>query len=253
MNFSLTSLYAVMLVFTRIAVLFTAFPPFGGSHIPRFIRLAIAASLAFFITGLVGSQLPIPHHFLGYILALTSEMLIGVVMALAVRSVYNILSMAGFLIGNATSLSRDQNMNLGEDAGGGMIGGLFYYFATVVFLVLGLHHVFIHAIVDSFTYVPIGVLVSNRFAEVEIFEMTSRIFEIGLLMAAPFVATNFVITTTFALMGKVAQRVNVFMISFAVRILIGFMALSSTAGLMVYYVRREFSSLPDVILQLFRS
>ncbi|MBN2068707.1 MAG: flagellar biosynthetic protein FliR [Opitutales bacterium] len=249
MIFDLTGMYAAMLVFTRAGTLFMTLPVFGGAMIPRVMRLAFGALVSLFVVPIVASNpLEVPHHFAGYILAMGSEFIVGMVMGLAVRSVFGIISMSGFLIGNATSLSRDQNMNLGEDDGGGLVGTLLYYFATVVFIVSGLHYEVIAAFVESFRLLPVGTLAAGHFNSLNVVAATARIFEIGLLMAAPFVAVNFIITTTFALLGKVAQRVNVFMISFAIRILVGFMVLIGTAGLLTHYIQNEFSNLPHIML-----
>ena len=59
------------------------------------------------------------------------------------------------------------------------------------------------------------------------------------MIAAPFIALNFMINITFAILGKAAPKVNVFITSFAVRIIAGFTLLASSAALIVSYIVKK--------------
>ena len=66
-------------------------------------------------------------------------------------------------------------------------------------------------------------------------------------IAAPIIAINFLVNMTFAVLGKVAPKVNVFITSFAVRILTGMAVLFATTGLIAHYILDRASGVPEMI------
>ena len=69
-------------------------------------------------------------------------------------------------------------------------------------------------------------------------------------MAAPILATNFVVTLSFAILGKAAPSMNVFSESFAARILVGMTLLGLTMGLTAQLVLSHFQNAPELMLRL---
>ena len=55
-------------------------------------------------------------------------------------------------------------------------------------------------------------------------------------MAAPFIAFNFLVNVSFAVLGKAVPKMNVFMTSFSVRILGGLILLVSCLLLLTSYI-----------------
>ena len=55
-------------------------------------------------------------------------------------------------------------------------------------------------------------------------------------MAAPFIALNFLVNISFAVLGKAVPKMNVFITSFAVRIVCGLALLISSILLITAYV-----------------
>ena len=70
----------------------------------------------------------------------------------------------------------------------------------------------------------------------ELLSEVSRVFLIGTLIAAPFIAFNFLVNVSFAVLGKAVPKMNVFMTSFSVRILGGLVLLVASILLITSYI-----------------
>ena len=63
-------------------------------------------------------------------------------------------------------------------------------------------------------------------------------------------AVNFIVTLTFAILGKAAPSMNVFAESFAARILVGMTLLGLTLGVTAQLVLSELRNAPELMLRL---
>ena len=69
------------------------------------------------------------------------------------------------------------------------------------------------------------------------------IFLMGLLISAPFIALSLTINLVLAVLGKAAPKINVFMTSFAVRILAGVLLFISSILLIRGYIIKYLAEL----------
>jgi len=86
---------------------------------------------------------------------------------------------------------------------------------------------------------------------VEFVREVAHVFVVGTLIAAPFIGLNFLINVSFAVLGKAVPKMNVFMTSFAIRILSGLVLLVSSILLISSYIlensRRSVEVMLDII------
>ena len=106
----------------------------------------------------------------------------------------------------------------------------------LVFFVAGIHYDILKAFILSFEILPIGSYFLSASPMVEYAREVSNVFVIGTLIAAPFIALNFMINISFAVLGKAVPKMNVFMTSFSIRILSGLVLLVSSILLITSYI-----------------
>ena len=206
---------------------------------------------ALLINPLVPADLELANHFAGAILLALNEMCIGLLLAMTVRMVFFAVELAGHLISYEIGLMASNSVNPLLGSSDATITTLLYYFSLLLFFVAGVHYDVLKAFIMSFELLPIGAFFLKASPTVEFVEEVSHVFVIGTLMAAPFIALNFLVNVSFAVLGKAVPKMNVFMTSFAIRILSGLLLLVSSILLISSYIlensRRSVEIMLDII------
>jgi len=240
-----------VLVLLRTGAFFLGIPLFAGKLIPVRYRMAFGLILSLLINPSVPADISLSTHFLGAILLSINEVCIGLLLAMMVRMVFFAVELAGHLISYEIGLMASNSVNPLLGSTDATLTSLLYYFSLLIFFVVNLHHEIIRAFVLSFEILPIGSYFLNANPTVEYVGEVSNVFVLGTLIAAPFIALNFIINLSFAVLGKAVPKMNVFITSFAVRILCGFVLLVSCILLISSYViehsRRSVEVMLDII------
>jgi flagellar biosynthesis protein FliR len=240
-----------VLVFLRTGAFFLGIPLFAGKMIPVRIRISFALLLSILINPLVPANLEIASHFAGAILLAMNEVCIGLLLAMTVRMVFFAVELAGHLISYEIGLMASNSVNPLLGSSDATITTLLYYFSLLLFFVAGIHYDVLKAFIMSFEILPIGSFFLKASPTVEFVQEVAHVFVIGTLMAAPFIALNFLINVSFAVLGKAVPKMNVFMTSFAIRILSGLILLVSSIFLISSYIlensRRSVQVMLDII------
>jgi flagellar biosynthetic protein FliR len=245
----LDHIVAAFFILMRTGAFFVGLPFLTGQMVPMQIR----ASFAVFITILLLPFVPVEidyafvSHFLGMILTGANEILIGLLMALTVRMVFYALEVAGHITSMEIGLVRNESLNP-FGIPGSMISSLLFYLAMILLFTSGLHYLVLSAFSESFQLMPIGRPLFRIHGIDDFLSETSNIFIVGMLIAAPFIALSLTINLVLAVLGKAAPKINVFMTSFAVRILAGVMLFTSSILLIRAYILKYLSDAPGNML-----
>ncbi len=243
-------LFLWMMAFVRASGLVTMVPVFSGRNIPMPVRLAIAAFL-----GWVGMQkargisAP-PPEVVGLVLALTHELIIGLLMGLGVRLVFFALETAGQIMATEMGLVVSAQIDPVSQNSTSPVGVALSLFGTLLFLLSGAHHAVFAAFARSFELMAPGVIGFDRSVGEVFVQSTGSIFLLAVQMAAPLMALNFVVTLTFAILSKAASGVNAFAESFPVRIAAGLILLTVSISLTAQLVLSGLQTAPELMLRL---
>ena len=225
-----------ILVFLRTGAFFLGIPLFAGRMLPTKIKTSFGLILALIINPLIPANLELATNFAGVILLSMNEICIGLLLAMTVRMIFFAVELAGHLISYEIGLMASNSVNPLLGTSDATITTLLFYFSLLIFFVAGIHYDVIKAFIMSFEILPIGNFFLSANPMQEFVGEVSRVFVIGTLMAAPFIAFNFLVNVSFAVLGKAVPKMNVFMTSFSVRILGGLILLVSCLLLLTSYI-----------------
>ncbi len=244
-----TELFAFMMVALRTVGLFMFIPVFAGRMVPTRVRAGGALLVALLIFPMVKIGVTPDSHvtLIGYAM---KEVGVGLMMGLAMRVIFYTVEFAGTLIAGEMGLNMAATFDPLLQRQNTIIATLLFYFAVMIMLVTGVFHEMLFALIRSFELMPIGPGLPGTHGLEVIVKETSLLFSLGLRMAAPVLAMNFIVNLTFAVLGKAAPKVPVFETSFAVRIIVGLYLMMLTLGVTVQYLYMGLKAAPLKMLEV---
>lgn len=250
MTIQLDSVFALILVFVRTEALLLAVPTLGGESVPVRIRVGLGMMIAALLVAVVPTSAPTEINTVSLVLSMLYELLIGLGMGMAVHAVMSCINFAADTIVSEIGLMRVETFNPADNtSSGGSVSTMLYYFSLMVFLGLGMHRQVLAALAQSFYALPAGCLNTSGLSLDSLLRISRQIFIVGILMSAPFIAINFLVNAVFSLLGKIAPKMQVFVISIPLRILAGTAVLVSTITLLAHYMEAEFTAIPVRMLE----
>lgn len=234
----------------RATGMLTFSPVFSSRTVPAPLRVMIGLFLAFLVASMQKPGVALPQSLGGVVVAMVQEMVIGLLMGWAVRLTLNAVEVASQIISSELGFTMGQQIDPMSDTSESAIGQLLMSFGAIAFFVSNAHQSVLAAFMRSFAVAPIGLMQGNLQAGHLLVEATGKIFHIGLQIAAPLIAVNFVISFTFSILGKAAPSMNVFGESFAVRIVVGLTLLGITLSLAAQLLLETFQRSPESMLLL---
>ena len=245
------SVYAPLLVFVRATGLFLLLPVFSATFVPRMVRVAIAAGLGYLLAPVALPGLGFPAHWYQVLLEVLHELLAGLAMGLATRLLFHALEMAGEIISVEIGLSMGTNIDPITRTSATPPNTMLYYFGVLLFLVTGMYRYTLVAFLRSYDVLPVTESVDPGTASFVV-SQTARVFLIAVQIASPMFALNFLINLAFSVLGRAAPSLNVFALSFSVRILAGLWIFGMTFALTSQYVLSELRGIPELMLKFLR-
>jgi flagellar biosynthetic protein FliR len=230
-----------MILFARIGAVLMLLPVFSEDAVPPQIRLLIALGMALGLWGLLAGKVPA-----GAQAALPSTIIIEVLVGLAMGAIIRIMFMAAVMAGSIISLQIGlSSAVIFDPAQGGQVPLLSKFVsvaAAVVCLSLGVHHLWIGAMVQSYDVFPVGGLPpAADFAQLAIRTITHSM-GLALSLAAPLLVYGIVFNAALGLMARLAPAIQIFFIAQPLNLLLGFGIFATLLGTILATFSREMAS-----------
>jgi flagellar biosynthetic protein FliR len=211
--------FAVFLVFVRIAAALMLLPGIGEAYVSVQIRLAVAAVLTVAISPLVIGTLPIlPATPLELLMLILGELVVGVLIGAAARLMMSALHVAGTVIAFQSSLGFALFIDPTQGTQGALIAAFLSLLGLVLIFATGLHMMMIRALADSYVlFTPGQMPPVGDFAALAVRYVSSS-FRIGIQIAAPFIVFGLVFYIGLGILARLLPQIQIFFIGIPLQI-----------------------------------
>ncbi len=230
-------LWAIGLIFLRLASIVMLLPGIGDQAVPPRVRLGFAFLLALVVAPVVRGTLPaMPASMSALTGQVLHEVLIGLMLGTLMRALLFTLVTTGEILSLQTTLSFSQTANPAQAQPSTSLGTFMAMLGLVLIYATNLHHLFIRGMVDSFQVFPATKPVMLGDALTLMVRTTTQAMTLALQMAAPVIVFSTVFNIAVGFVGRMMPAFPVFFAATPLSVLLGLslMALGLGASGMVF-------------------
>lgn len=159
------------------------------------------------------------------LMTMIKEMAIGFMMGFAFNLIFEAILIAGQVLSVMIGFSMAEILDPVSGTSQSSISQIFTLSASLIIIALDLHHSFFYITAKSFQYIPLGHYHMPQELLQEVAHGSSRMLTYAIRIPAAPYSILFLITIALGFMAKVMPEMNIFMVGFPLRILIGFYGL----------------------------
>jgi flagellar biosynthesis protein FliR len=246
---------AFALVLLRIVAFVIAWPIFGTNSVPVTVKVLLAVILSMLVfPTLTNFQNAAQIKFGDEIIFMSiRELGVGLMLGFLMRLFFFAISIAGEIISVSIGLGSAQLFNPAMGSSGSAVEQFEIMLASLFFLVMNGHHVFLAGLGQSFTFVPISDVGINTASFGGMAQIITDVFLMGLKISAPVLVAIFLTNVSMGILGRAVPQVNVLVTSLPVTLMLGFAVLLITTPLFVGEMSGMITSMADNFFKMMKA
>jgi len=248
------SILIFIIVFTRLAGMISSAPLFSTYPIPAQAKIWLCATVAFIMYPVVikTSALIVPNNMIELTLFLIKEFFIGFLIGFIAKFIFSAVQIAGQTLGIQMGITMGQVLDPTSNEQTPIIGQVYVYIATIVFISLNAHHWLFTSIYKSFASIPPGIeFIFTPALVKQVIMLFSHMFVISFQIILPIFCVLFVSEVLMGFMAKMMPQMNIFMVALPFKIGLGLiliiMFIAPTISYLAYAIEKYMAG----ILKLF--
>ncbi|MGH6782049.1 MAG: flagellar biosynthetic protein FliR [Sphingomonadaceae bacterium] len=225
---------AFLILFARVGAVLMLLPAFSEDAIPGKVRLLLGLGFTAGLFGLLsGKVAPVVTSETALPGIIIAELMIGLSIGMIIRILFNAAAMAGAIVSMQVGLS---SALVSDPAMGGqspLLARFVSVAAAVSCMALGVHHLWIASMVQSYGLFPVGGLPpAEDFARLAV-ATVGNATALALSLAAPLIVYGIIFNIALGLAARMAPAIQVFFITQPLNILLGLALFAVVIGTML--------------------
>lgn len=222
-QFLMNSFTQFLMVVLRLTGIVMVTPVFSSNIIPGRIKATIILILGLIsFPPLVAEGLvPEPANPVNIITMGAGELFIGFIIGFMVLLVITLFQISGQFYSIQMGFGIINVFDPLAEASVPIISQIKNLLITVVFLLMNGHHMVLRAVLKSYEYLPTARRLDVEVLLWEIVRKFDELFQVAFLIGLPLIGIVFLISTTLGLLTKMAPQMNVMILGFGLKVLVG--------------------------------
>ena len=219
-------LLSFAMVLTRISGFLLFVPLFGWETIPMTIKVATTVLLSVFFSFINPPAVAVEQaSAVQVMLMLSSEATYGLALGAIANILFSAVKLGGRIAEDQMGLSMAEVLDPLTEERGQPVGSMLEMIFVIAFLSANGHHLLIKVIHRSYELFPAGKIPTVASLAGNMLDATTIMLAAGLRLAAPMLAALLVLLIALAILARVVPEMDIFFISFPLRMLLGFVML----------------------------
>jgi len=219
-------LLSFAMVLTRISGFLLFVPLFGVESIPMTIKVAATILLSVFFSIVNPPAVAVQQaSAVQVMLLLGCEATYGLALGVIANVLFSAVKIGGRIVEDQMGLTMAEVLDPLTEERGQPVGSLLEMIFIIAFLAANGHHLLIKVIQRSYELFPAGKIPTVAVLAGNMLEATTTMLAAGLRLAAPMLAALLILLIALAILARVVPEMDIFFISFPLRILLGFVML----------------------------
>jgi len=240
-----------MLVLLRVSIFLLMFPIFSSAVFPATLKMGLAMVISLLFYSVVPVDLTrFPLDVISTGLLVLAELMVGLALGLCLRIFFGSVQLAGQVIGFQMGFAMINVVDPQSGANVSIMDQIGYWVCVVVFLIINGHHIIISALINSFELVPIGVFVMQKMLMLKLLDLSGVLFVVAIKIGAPVMAALFFVSVGFGLVSKFAPQMNVMIVAFPLKIVVGLFFFGLTLEVIVIVTREYVEGFKKLLMVL---
>lgn len=251
MIFDLEVVVMWLLIFIRITSALTLVTIMIQAGIPNMTKVGLSIFLTTIVFLTVAEPIRIEElQPISFAVLILKEVGIGLIIGFSMNLLMDVYHFVGQLLSVQSGLSMGMIFDLVSNTQVTILGKFLGLGFMTIFITSGGLHWFVKALVESFRYIPVG---SARF-EVSIvgavIQAITVFFVVSVKIAAPILGVLFMMDCSMGILARAVPQMNMFVIGIPLKILILFLMLIITFGLMSSFNELLIENIKEVFFNI---
>jgi len=243
MNELLPNFTVLLLMIVRVSAFFVTVPFLSYRTIPQQVRIALAVVLAFLMYFTMTDIEPFVVDGT-YMLLIVKEAIVGLFIGLLGFMIMSAIQIAGSFIDFQMGFAIANIIDPQTGAQSPLVGQFFNSLALLLLLAINGHHLIMDGIFYSYQFIPMNQLWPT-FGEERLISFIittfTAVFAIAFQMAAPVVATLFLVDLALGITARTVPQLNIFVVGFPIKITVSFIVIVIMIPVMMEVVSKLIS------------
>jgi flagellar biosynthetic protein FliR len=220
-----------LILFARVGAVVMLLPVFSDEAVPPRVRLMIALGFSAALYGLLSGRVaPMAASEMALPTIVVTEMLVGIAMGMIVRILFSAAGMAGAIISSQIGLSSALVFDPSLGGQSPLLARFVTVAAVIVCMSVGVHHLWITSMVQSYGLFPVGGLPPAQDFAMMAVKVTGQAMGLGISLAAPLIVYGAIFNVALGLAARAAPAIQVFFITQPLNLLLGLSLLAMVLG-----------------------